>query len=60
MPAFRQRGLAFTTAVDLWALGQIRPLGERWRADVTEAAELLQRAEAHWLAAALRKVSEVH
>ncbi|MEK7863758.1 MAG: hypothetical protein AAB295_10915, partial [Chloroflexota bacterium] len=55
--AFEQRGLAFTSAVDLWALGQIAPLGERWLGDVTKARELLEQIGAHWLSAALRGVT---
>lgn len=55
--AYQQRGLTFTSAVDLWALGQIRPLGDRWGADVAKATEVLEHAEARWLVAALRSAA---
>lgn len=52
-PPYRERGLAFTRALDLWALGERRPLDQKWNAELDEAREVLRRADAGWLAGML-------
>ncbi|HEV2012094.1 MAG TPA: AAA family ATPase [Candidatus Limnocylindria bacterium] len=53
-PAYRERGLAFTRALDVWALGATRPLSQEWSAEIDEANDVLRRADAGWLAEMLR------
>jgi class 3 adenylate cyclase/tetratricopeptide (TPR) repeat protein len=52
-PPYRERGLAFTRALDVWAIGRARPLGDEWSAGLLEAREILRLADAGWLAGAL-------
>lgn len=54
-PPYRERGLAFTRVLDLWALGHTRPLAPEWSAELAEARDVLRRAEAGWLAGMLGK-----
>ena len=51
--SYRERGLAFTRTLDLWALGDARPLGQEWTAELDEARDVLHRADARWLAGRL-------
>jgi len=53
-PMFRERGLHFTNAIDLWGLARIAPLGDTWRESITQVSVSLERMHATWLISAIQ------